>query len=47
MRFPRITIAAALVVAALAVPAAAPPLDARPAGVIGMGHEGYEITGVQ
>ena len=46
MRFPRITIAAALVVAAMAVPAAAPPLDARPAGVIGMGHEGYEITGV-
>ena len=47
MRIPRITIAAALVVAAMAIPAAAPPLDARPAGVIGMGHEGYKITGVR
>ena len=46
MRVPRITIAAALVVAAMMIPAAAPALDARPAGVIGMGHEGYEITGV-
>ena len=46
MRFPRITFAAALVVAAMAIPAAAPALDARPAGVIGMGHEGYRITGV-
>lgn len=46
MRIPRIALAGALVVAAMVIPAAAPPLDERPADVIGMGHEGYEITGV-
>ena len=46
MRVPRLAIAVSLVVAALTVPAAAAPLLVRPAGVIGMGHEGYEITGV-
>jgi plastocyanin len=47
MRVPRFAVAAALVVAATAVPAAAPPLDPLPAGMVGMGHEGYEITHVQ
>ncbi|GIG21707.1 hypothetical protein Cch01nite_24310 [Cellulomonas chitinilytica] len=46
MRVPRFTVAAALVVAAMAIPAAARPLDPVPAGMVGMGHEGYEITGV-
>jgi plastocyanin len=46
MRVPRITVAAALVVAAMAIPAAAPPLDPLPTGMVGMGHEGYEITHV-
>jgi hypothetical protein len=46
MRTPRLAIAAALVVAAMMIPAAAPPLLARPAGMVGMGHEGYVITGV-
>lgn len=46
MRFPRITIAAALLVGAMTIPAAAPALDARPVGVVGMGHEGYVVTGV-
>lgn len=46
MRAPRLTIAAALVVAAMTIPAAAPPLHARPTGTVGMGHEGYVVTGV-
>src|SRR3954469_24042645 len=46
MRIPRFAIAAALVLAAMTIPAAAPPLDPRPAGMVGMGHEGYVITGV-
>lgn len=46
MRVPRLAVAAALVVAAMAVPAAAAPLHPLPAGTIGMGHEGYEITHV-
>lgn len=46
MRFPRITVAAALVVAAMTIPAAAPALHARPTGTVGMGQEGYVISGV-
>lgn len=46
MRIPRFVIAAVLVVGALTLPAAGRPLDARPPGVIGMGHEGYVVTGV-
>ncbi|MGY4645943.1 cupredoxin domain-containing protein [Cellulomonas sp. URHB0016] len=46
MRIPRFMVAAALVVAAMAIPAAAPPLDPLPSGMVGMGHEGYEIKGV-
>ena len=46
MRVPRVLIAGALLLGAMTIPAAAPPLDPLPAGMVGMGHEGYEITGV-
>ena len=46
MRFPKILLAAALVVAGVAVPLSLPPLAAPPHGVVGMGHEGYEVYGI-
>jgi hypothetical protein len=46
MRIPRFTIAGVLLVGALILPAAGPSLDARPVGMVGMGHEGYVVTGV-
>lgn len=46
MKFPKMLPALVLVGAGLLLPAAAKPLHLVPAGVIGMGHEGYEITGV-
>ena len=46
MRFPKILLAVALVVAGVAVPLTLPPLAAPPHGVIGMGHEGYEVYGI-
>jgi hypothetical protein len=46
MRIPRLTIAAVLIVGGLTLPAAGSPLDARPAGTVGMSHEGYVVTNV-
>ena len=46
MRFPKVLIAGLLVVAGLAVPAATSPVDLPQAGIVGMGHEDYDITGV-
>lgn len=46
MRVPRIAIAIVLAAAGLTLPAAGAPLREVPPGVIGMGHDEYEITGV-
>lgn len=46
MRVPTVLGGLVLVGAGLFLPAAAAPLQTRPPGVIGMSHEGYEVTGV-
>jgi plastocyanin len=46
MRAVGVGIAALLVAAGLTLPAAASSLDSRSPGIVGMDHEGYEISGV-
>ncbi len=47
MRFPKIILAVALIAAGIVVPFTLPNLASPPHGVIGMGHLGYEVHGVE